>query len=190
MPQKKTQGTAVSGKRISDEALAGRTNRGWNEWFQLLDAWGATRASHAEIARRLVEEHAIDEWWAQTITVGYEQTRGMRQPGQSADGTFAANAAKTIFVRRPDVFDAFVDASRRAGWLPDAPLIPTTVSPPKSFRAAWEDGTRIAVWFTEKDTTKTGVSVQHEKLPDGDAAAAKKTFWSDRLNDLKAMLEG
>lgn len=114
----------------------------------------------------------------------------MRWPGESADGTFSANAGKTVNSAAQPVFDAFADASVLATWLPDAPLVPTTVNPPKSFRAEWEDGTRIAVWFTEKDTNKTGVSVQHEKPPDGDAAAAKKAYWLVRLNDLKAILEG
>lgn len=190
MSQKKSQVIAVSGQRISDEALAAKTNRSWEAWFELLDTWGGTAHSHAEIARRLVEEHAIDEWWAQTITVGYEQARGMRKPGQSADGTFAANASKTIGMVPNAVFDAFADAAKRAQWLPDATIVPTTVSPPKSFRAECEDGTRIAVWLTDKGDARTGVSVQHEKLPDGDAAAAKKAYWRERLDDLKTMLEG
>lgn len=190
MSQKKPQVIAVSGQRISDEALAAKTSRSWEAWFELLDTWGGTAHSHAEIARWLVEERAIDEWWAQTITVGYEQARGMRKPGQSADGTFAANASKTIGVAPNAVYDAFADASKRARWLPNAKIVPTTVSPPKSFRAECDDGTRIAVWLTDKGNTRTGVSVQHEKLPDGNAAAAKKAYWRDRLDALKAMLEG
>ena len=127
----------------------------------MLDEWGGTKHSHAEIARWLVEEHAVEEWWAQTINVAVQA-----------------------------VFEAFANASKRAEWLPNAQLVPTTVNPPKSYRAEWEDDTRIAVWLTEKNNNKTGVSVQHEKLPDGDAAAAKKSYWRDRLNDLKAILEG
>ena len=190
MAQKKTHVIAIAAQRISDEALACRTNLTWDDWFQLLDEWGGTKHSHAEIARWLVEEHEVEEWWAQTITVGFEHARGMRRPGQSADGTFSAHAGKTINVAAHAVFEALANASKRAEWLPNAQLIPTTVNPPKSYRAEWEDGTRIAVWFTEKNNNKTGVSVQHEKLADGNAAAAKKTYWRDRLNDLKAMLEG
>ena len=68
--------------------------------------------------------------------------------------------------------------------------MPTTVSPPKSFRAECEDGTRIAVWLTDKGDGRTGVSLQHEKLADGKAAAAKKAYWRERLDALKAVLEG
>lgn len=190
MSQKRPQVIAVSGQRISDETLAAKTSRSWDAWFELLDTWGGTRHPHVEIARWLVEEHAIDEWWAQTITVGYEQARGMRKPGQSADGTFAASAGKTIGVAPHAVYDAFADVSTRAKWLPDLVLIPTTVNPPKSFRAECENGTRIAVWLVDKGGDKTGVSVQHEKLLDGDAAATMKAYWRERLDALRAELEG
>jgi hypothetical protein len=185
-----SQVIAVAGTRISDEALARRTDRAWDEWFELLDDWGGTTQKHADIARWLIEEHEVDGWWAQTITVGYEQSRGMRQPGQSADGKFSANASKTVNVSAEHAFDAFADEERRAEWLPDAEISPSTLNRPKSFRAEWADGTRIAVWITPKGDDKASISLQHEKLADGDAAAEMKAYWRNRLNDLKAVVEG
>ena len=35
----------------SDEKIRERTGRGWEEWFDLLDAWGAPERTHREIAR-------------------------------------------------------------------------------------------------------------------------------------------
>src|SRR5215208_2323412 len=35
----------------SDEMIRERTGRGWEEWFDLLDEWGAADKSHREIAR-------------------------------------------------------------------------------------------------------------------------------------------
>ncbi len=185
-----SQVIAVAGQRISDEALARRTERAWDEWFKLLDEWDATSKKHPDIARWLVEEHEVDGWWAQTITVGYEQSRGMRQPGQSPDGKFSANASKTVNVSAERAFDAFAEESRRAEWLPDVPINPTTVNRPKSFRAEWVDGTRVAVWITPKGDDKTSVSLQHEKLADSDTAAEMKAYWRDRLNDFKKVVEG
>lgn len=185
-----SQVLAISGQRFSDEALARRTDRAWDEWFELIDEWGGTNHTHAEIARWLETEHEVEGWWAQTITVGYEQARGMRVPGQMADGKFSANASKTVNVSADQAFQAFADEALRTQWLPDAELTPTTVNPPKSFRAEWEDGTRIAVWLTSKGDDKTGVSLQHEKLPDADTAGEMKAYWRERLNALKAMLEG
>jgi uncharacterized protein YndB with AHSA1/START domain len=185
-----SQVIAVAGQRFSDEAMARRTGRSWDEWFELLDEWGATKQKHADIARWLIEEHDVEGWWAQTVTVGYEQARGMRQAGQSADGSFTGNASKTINVPAEDVFDAFADDSRRAEWLSDASVTPTTINRPKSFRATWDDGaSRVVVWLTPKDDNKTQVAIQHEKLPNADSAAEMKAYWRDRLNVLKKVLE-
>jgi hypothetical protein len=87
----------IAGQRISDEALAARTGRGWQEWFAVLDGRQATRLSHGEIATWLSEAHDVPGWWAQTITVGYEQARGMREPGQASDVVETA-AGLQIFV--------------------------------------------------------------------------------------------
>jgi hypothetical protein len=35
----------------SDEEIRRRTGRGWEEWFDELDQWGATERPHREIAR-------------------------------------------------------------------------------------------------------------------------------------------
>jgi uncharacterized protein YndB with AHSA1/START domain len=184
------QAIAISGQRISDEALAKRTDRAWDEWFELLDDQDATKWGHADIARWLSEAHGVEGWWAQTIAVGFEQARGMRAPGQSSDGSFNGNASKTINVSAEDLFDAFADDSRRAEWLPDASLTPTTTNRPKSFRATWQEGpSRVVVWLTPKGDTKTQVAIQHEKLPDADTAAEMKAYWRERLNALKALLE-
>ncbi|TVR76473.1 MAG: hypothetical protein EA415_01085 [Sphaerobacteraceae bacterium] len=181
---------AVAGQRISDEALARRTDRAWDEWFELLDEWGAKERTHAEIARWLSNEHEVDGWWAQSITVGYEQARGMRKPGQTADGKFSASASKTVNVAAETAFDAFADDAKRGEWLPDVSINPTTVNSPKSYRAEWHDGTRIAVWLTPKGEDKTGISLQHEKIADADRAAELKGYWKERLNQLKKVLEG
>lgn len=186
-----TPAAIASGQRISDEALARRTGRFWEEWFELLDEWGGTNHTHAEIARWLVADHEVDGWWAQTVTVGYEQARGMRKPGQSSDGKFSASASKTVNVPVERLYDAFADESMRQQWLPDANVTERTSTSPKTYRADWEDGTtRIAVWFTSKDETKSQVAVQHEKLADGDEAAVWKAYWRERLNVLKKVLEG
>ena len=80
----------------SDESLLAATGKTWNEWFAVLDAADATGLKHPQIVAVLVEMHGVGAWWAQGITVGYEQARGMRMPGQRADGTFEVSASKAI----------------------------------------------------------------------------------------------
>ena len=71
----------------SDEVVRANTGRTWDEWFALLDRWGGAQRPHPEIARWLVEEHGVGGWWAQGVTVGYEQARGLRDPGQRRGGS-------------------------------------------------------------------------------------------------------
>ncbi len=181
---------AVNAQRLSVSAVLERTGREPDAWFALLDAWGATDRTHTEIARRLVDEHGVDGWWAQTITVGYEQARGMRAPGQQSDGSFSASASKTVDVAAERAFEAFADAELRARWLPGVEVRVRTATPPKWFRADWEDGsTRIAVGFTAKGDAKAQVGVAHERLADAESAARMKTYWRERLTELKRLLE-
>ena len=79
---------------MSEEAIRRWTGRGWEEWFDLLDAWGAADRTHKEIARWVAKEHAIDGWDAQAVTVSYE-------------------------VPVDQLFEAFTDESQRDRWLPE-----------------------------------------------------------------------
>ena len=180
----------VQAQKLPDGALRERTGRGQDEWFSLLDAWGGTRHTHTEIARWLVEQHQVDGWWSQSITVAYEQARGMRAPGQKSDGYFSAGVTKTIAVPVDRLFQAFAETELREQWLPGATLSVRTATAPKSFRADWEDGsTRIVVTFLSKGDAKALVALSHDKLTEAESAARMKAHWRDRLSALKSFLE-
>lgn len=183
-----------SGRRIteklSDASLAAATGRGWAEWFARLDAWGATARTHTEIARHLVDAEGVSGWHAQSVTVGYEQERGMREVGQSCDGDWRASASRTVDVAADRVTEAFADPELRRRWLPEGELDVRTHRPGKSLTADWDGGTsRVSVYLTPKGDTKTQIGLGHLKLPDADAVAAYKEFWRDRLTALKTLLE-
>src|SRR5688572_5008270 len=57
----------TSGDRISEAKLVEATGKRWEEWFAILDRWGATEHSHIEIARHLADELAVPMWWTQSI---------------------------------------------------------------------------------------------------------------------------
>lgn len=181
---------AVKAQNLPDAALLERTGRARDDWFSLLDTWGANQRTHTEIARRLVEHHQVDGWWAQSITVAYEQARGMRAPGQKSDGYFSAGVSRTVAVPVDRLFEAFADAGLRERWLPDAAVSVRTATAPKSFRADWlDDSTRIVVTFLPKGDVKALVALSHDKLTDAEAAARMKAYWRDRLAVLKQFLE-
>jgi len=176
----------------SDEAIRDRTGRGWEEWFDLLDEWGAAELPHRDIARRVAAELGIHPlaWNAQAITSSYELTRGLREVGERADG-FAVTAQKTIAVPAGRLFDAFADPALRAAWLPEADLRERTATRPRSARFDWSGGTtRVHVTFAEKGEARATVVVEHVRLADADEAGRMKAFWRERLSALEARLEG
>ena len=183
---KATDGPVLS---MSEEAIRRRTGRGWEEWFDLLDEWGAADRTHTEIARWVAEEHAIKGWDAQAVTVSYERASGRRAVGEHSDG-FSITASKTVAVPVDRLYEAFVDESLRERWLPGGQLRVRTASKPKSARFDWGDGeTRVNVGFTAKGEAKSTVALEHERLPDAEEAERMKAFWRDRFAVLKERVE-
>lgn len=175
---------------MSDEAVRSKTGLTWPDWVAALDAHDAATLSHAEIVRRLTADYPdVSDWWAQMITVGYERLRGLREPGQRRDGTYRAGRSKTLAVPVSRVYRAFADAAERARWLGDVELEIRTAKEDRSMRITWPDGTSVSVSFASKGASTSRVSVEHEKLPDADAAAAAKSFWGARLAALVERLE-
>ena len=183
----------ASGARrpYSDDVLRANTGRSWDEWFALLDRWGAAERPHPEIARWLNEEHGVPGWWAQGVTVAYEQARGLREPGQRRGGLYEVNASKTMAVPVERLYEAFADPALRGRWLPGAAFEVRTARPGRSIRANWEDGsTRLLVAFTARGEAKSQVAVTHERVPDSATADKLKAFWRERLVAVMQLLEG
>jgi uncharacterized protein YndB with AHSA1/START domain len=177
--------------KTSDENIRRRTGRGWEEWFAILDEWGAADRPHREIARWLAEQQGAVPlaWNVQAIVGGYELTRGLREVGEKDDG-FAVTASRTVAARVERLYDAFADRSLRDRWLADGELSERTATKPKSARFDWGDGsTRVNVTFVARDDGKSTVALEHRRLPDAGEAARMKAFWRERLLALKAILE-
>ncbi|HET7769636.1 MAG TPA: SRPBCC domain-containing protein [Chloroflexota bacterium] len=221
---------AVASPGMSDAALRRKTGRGWEEWLEVIDAWGGATRTHPEIASWLMSEHGVEGWWAQSVTVGYERARGKRAMGQLVDG-FSATASKTVNVPLERLYDAVADGRRRARWLPNAPLAVSSATPHKSVRGVWEErpstraagaqgvrrrrageatavasdgsaegsgkrgvkraprASRISIELFAKGDDKSQLQVQHTRLRDAASAEALKTFWRERLAELKRLLE-
>jgi uncharacterized protein YndB with AHSA1/START domain len=176
----------------SDAAIREKTGRGWEEWFDLLDEWGATELTHTEIARRVAAELDTESlgWYAQAVTLSYERVRGGREVGQRSDGLFTISVQRTVAVPVERLFDAFVDESERGRWLSGDELSERTATRPKSARFDWAGGeTRVHVTFGPKGEESSTLTVEHIRLPDAGEAERTKAFWRERLTALKAQLE-
>jgi uncharacterized protein YndB with AHSA1/START domain len=175
----------------TDERIRRRTGRGWEEWFDLLDEWGAADRAHREIARWVAEQQGVEPlaWGAQAVTLSYERARGLRAVGEHPDG-FAITASKTVAVPVERLYEAFVDESQRRRWLPDGELRERTATKPKSARFDWGDGaSRVGVTFVAKGDAKSTATVQHQRLAGAEEAERMKALWRDRVATLKEVLE-
>jgi len=166
----------------SDASIRERTGRGWEEWFDVLDEWGAAERSHKEIARWVATQLDIEPlgWNAQAITVSYERARGGREVGERSDGSFTATISKTVAVPVEDLFDAFADEA----------LSVRTATRPKSARYDFAgNGSRVHATFITKDDAKSTIALEHTRLPDAGEVARMKGYWRERLDGLKTQLE-
>lgn len=170
---------------VGAEALLRATGQSREAWFARLDEAGATSWTHGPIASWLVEQ-GVDPWWAQSVTVGYEQARGMRVPGQRPDGSFEANVTRTLPVPTDEALRWLTEPAARQRWLDVEPELRSATAV-RSVRWGWPDGGRVTLQVLPAPGGRTRLSVRH-RTADADAVAALKREWSDRLDRLQAAL--
>jgi hypothetical protein len=163
--------------KLSDKAVLDATGRHPDEWFALLDAQQATAWTHTKIARWLVEG-GVDGWWAQGVTVRYEQARGMRQPGQTADGTFEATVSRTIPGDQGAALDRVIASVASEHGPPVAESRDT-----KYLTARWkpESGGRLLATASPSKGDKTSVNLAWSKLMDAASIDHMKAHMTDLL---------
>ena len=175
----------------SDESIRRRTGRGWEEWFEMLDGWGAANRTHRETARWLAEQQGLHPlaWNVQAIAASYERARGLRVVGEKDDG-FVITVSRTVEAPVEALFEAFVDERVRERWLPDADLRERTATRPRSARFDWGDGgTRVNVTFLPKGDARSTAALEHRRLTDAREAQRMKTYWRERLTALRDALD-
>jgi hypothetical protein len=174
---------------MSDAAVKTATGATWKRWVDALDDVGAHEWPHRKIAEYVQQKFEVQDWWAQTVTVGYERIRGLREIGQRRGGSYEATKSRTFSVPVAKLFEAFAVARSRARWLPGIQLSVRKATPSKSVRITWEDGSSVEVWLTAKGEGKSSAQVQHRKLPSKESATRIKAFWTERLDSLGKLLQ-
>lgn len=172
----------VSEQNISDDKLVAATGKPRAGWHELLDAESAHTWTHTQIARWLVETHGVDGWWAQGVTVGYEQARGMRLPGQLADGTFTASSSKSLAGSQLEALEKVI-----AAYTATAGAAPGSVRrEAKHPTARWklEDGTSVLATVSPGNAGKARIALTHLKLSSADQLADAKQALAEVLGAL------
>jgi hypothetical protein len=185
---------------MSDASFLKKTGHDLAHWFAVLDKFGAVQKGHTAAARHLYDDHKVDGWYAQGITVSYERARGVRKLNQRCDGAFEVSASKVIAATTKQLVKAFNDARERDKWIGEvdptlADALVTGVADKKSkgfvvrpdglvrFRYKW-DGTTVQFYLAPKPGGKFIVTVQHMKLPDSAAVETCRAQWRTALSAL------
>ena len=175
-------------------AVERATNRTWADWLQFMDGIGARNLGHHEIATKVLAEldGKVDNlgWWAQSVTVAYEQYTGHRIPGQRSDGTFQTSVSKATKLGMKELMDKWVkfaagDQAVLALVAADARVSGTDKR--ITWRTKAGDGSEIRVTSEpKKDGTASIIAVQMG-LQSPDLNMEAKAKWSSIL---QRFLEG
>jgi hypothetical protein len=173
----------VADPGMTDAAIQRGSGKTWDEWFLILDAWNAASKGHTEIARYVREDHAVDGWWAQNVTVGYERARGMRALHQRPDG-YSGNVSRTFPVSVERLFGVMTEQPFEGVRL-------RTAQPHRSARFdVVERGSRVSATFTSRGPEKASVQLQQLGLPDAEAVDAARVSWRAYLDRVGEALRG
>lgn len=168
----------------ADGPLREATGRGWDEWCDLVDAWPGHADGHGAVAAWLQDEHGVDGWWAQTVTVGWERITGRRLPHQVADGTFTAGRSRTVHVDAELLRATLLDDDDRVDLFPGVDTELRSRPTSKNVRLAIGGGT-AEIAIAPKGDGRATVTVAHAKLSTPDEVEWWKAWWTDWLDALE-----
>ncbi len=175
-------------KPINTASIEKATHKSWSQWVSELDESGARELSHTELARKLydqldgsIENHG---WWAQGITVAYEQHIGKRVPGQLANGLFELAVSRTVATPRDETFREVVEWFEKQKELNGSePLKPRSSETPKrsTWRCDFKDGSKFSATI-EDNGEKSKLVLAHTAIPTKSEADNWKDFWRNTAN--------
>jgi len=187
LPKKPARKSIKEAAGVSTDAVARRTGKTWDDWFEVLDTAGAETLDQRGVVAILAQKHGIGPWWQQMIAVGYESLRSKSDKPPAIDG-FQINSSCTLDAPLPRVFRLWNDAGERARWLADDRFVVRGTTADKVIRARWGKGTsHVAVSFTEK-LGRTEVNVEHHQIESRGAAEQMKAYWAKKLGLLDQAL--
>lgn len=172
-------------------AIEEATGRTWGEWLAWFEGVGAPELSHPEIAKRVSAElEGVSEnpgWWAQNVTVAYEQYIGRRAPGQSNDGTFEVSVTKTLVGTKEDVFALWAEAHSEAKEFRSEAVsnVRTSVTPVRCYwRCELADGSSFAIATEKKAADKAMITATHTKLKSEADKEQWRQYWKELISKL------
>ncbi len=195
---------------ISGKAVATATGRDWDEWLDFLDGLGARQMTHKQIVGLLAAERGLSNgWWQQMVTVGYEQARGLRKVGQTADAGYQIGVQKTLPIPHELAWDLLVLGPGRNIWLGESQPLQLrkgaeyvtadgasgeirSVVPGQRLRLTWSHPglarpSTLQLYLIPSGE-KTSVRFHQEKLSSQDERELMRQHWREVLRQLQDLL--
>jgi hypothetical protein len=188
---------------ISDDTFRKKTGHSLDYWFDVLDRFGGVEKGHTLSARHLYEEHDVEGWYAQGITVAYERARGVRVANQRCDGEYEVSVSKVIPATASQVIEALTVPGVRKRWVVglDPHLVGAltrALDGPASkgiivradglgrFRYKWDD-TTVQLYLLPKGEGKVSLVATNSKLASAHVVEERRTKWRAALSALAGL---
>lgn len=179
-------------KSANTDRIAEATGYAWDDWVAFLDDQDGRELPHpvlADLAHARLNG-SVDNagWWAQGVTVAYEQHIGRRLPGQRADGSFEVSMTK----RRAGGMNAALDAWLAAveGWSAidgiayDGKPRHSVTDKWRRWRVALADGSKVEVDINEPKGDGALVAVTSKRLDSPAQIESRRAFFRPMLEGL------
>lgn len=167
---------------INTGSIAAATTKSWEQWVKEIDAAGGRSMTHTQLAKMIntelsgkIESHG---WWAQGITVAYEQHVGKRVPGQLANGLFEIAVSKSVPFARSVVFNKLENLlAGRTEFNTHKPSNQRISQTPKrsNWRCDFADGSKFAATIEGSESAK--IVLSHTAIPTKKDADDWKEYW-------------
>ncbi|MBL8680765.1 MAG: hypothetical protein JNK05_16420 [Myxococcales bacterium] len=180
---------------VSEARVLERTGTSLARWFSVLDAFDAVTKGHTAAARHLRDDHGVDAWYSQGITVAYERAKGLRGINERPGGTFEFNVTKVLRATVAAVAKAIEQATARAAWTSGIEAAVTDAigrggalakkaSGARRLRVVCGEHGEVELVVNPKGEDKSQLVVTHRKLADRAALERHRAAWKRALDAL------
>lgn len=178
----------VSDTRIA--SLESGSGISWPQWLEFLEPH--QDLDHTEMARVVLDrilthgDSSSPEWWAQGVTVAYEQHIGRRGVGQRCDGSFSVSVSKTVPCEMDEALRAVQACEKHeyAGVPVDGEPRTSSTEKWRYWRATLADGSKVTINIQHKGDAKSVLAVNHDQRNTDADVAEVKAWWKAFLGEV------
>jgi uncharacterized protein YndB with AHSA1/START domain len=197
-------------KPISDEAVKKATGKPWEQWRDILKKSFTKDDIHKDIVTFLRDEYGLSHWWAQSVTVDFEQYTGKRKIGQTQTADYQTGVRKTMRAKADDVWDLLLSNKASSIWLGEQEIQEfkqgnkyqtkdgksgeiRVIKPYHHIRLTWklkewENPSTLQIRVYSTPGKKATIAIHHEKLKDGKIREQMSKHWKEVLDKIEALL--